>query len=205
MAGALYHLGGGTPVPRELTRGPGGPGHQHAGPPSALLARAIAGIGGIEGGQIARIGFDILRPVPIAPLRLETRVLRPGRRVEQLEAVLADAASGDELMRARAWRIRAQDVALPGALGEPDAAPPAPDGLPVAPRPAFWTTPVAYFDALEWRFFHGEFDAPGPAGAWTRLRVPLVADEPTTPLEHLLVMGDAASGISATLDWQRWL
>jgi hypothetical protein len=70
---------------------------------------------------------------------------------------------------------------------------------------SFWTDEVAYKDALEWRFVEGEFDAPGPATAWTRLRVPLVAGEEPTPLERLLVMADAASGISAALDWSAWM
>ena len=51
----------------------------------------------------------------------------------------------------------------------------------------------------------GEFDAPGPATCWTRLRVPLVRGEEVAPLERMLVMADAASGISHVLDWQQWL
>jgi hypothetical protein len=60
---------------------------------------------------------------------------------------------------------------------------------------------MAYHRALDWRFASGSFNSPGPAAAWTRPCVPLVAGEPITPLQHLLVMTDAASGISAALDW----
>jgi hypothetical protein len=201
---ALYELDGDRVLPTELTRGPWDPRHQHAGPPSALLARAIEAVAGIEGGQVARIGFDILRPVPIAPLRVQARVLRPGRRVEQLEAVLSDE-DGAELMRARAWRMRSEAVPLPDGLAAPEPAPPAPAGLPVSARPSFFRHAPAYADALEWRFFAGDFERAGPAGCWTRLLVPLVAGEPPRPLERLLVMADAASGISATLDWTRWV
>ncbi|MFW3172117.1 hypothetical protein [Geodermatophilus sp. CPCC 206100] len=63
--------------------------------------------------------------------------------------------------------------------------------------------PDGQFRALEWRFARGSFNAPGPAAAWTRTRCALVAGEPMTPLQHLLVMTDAASGISAVLDWTR--
>ena len=35
--------------------------------------------------------------------------------------------------------------------------------------------------------------------------MPLVAGEETAPLERLLTMADAASGVSAALDWERWL
>jgi hypothetical protein len=71
--------------------------------------------------------------------------------------------------------------------------------------PMFFADDVAYHAALEWRFFRGTFDGPGAAGCWTRMRVPLVAGEAVTPLEHLLVMADAASGISAVLDWTRFM
>jgi hypothetical protein len=107
-------------------------------------------------------------------------------------------------MRLGAWRLRREELPLPDGLGEPDP-PPAPPTEGTSSVPAFWTEPVAYHAALDWRFVAGEFDAPGPATAWTRLRVPLVGDEPPSPLERLLVMADAASGISHVLDWTRWV
>jgi hypothetical protein len=202
---ALYlPAGGGAFTPTALTRGPWNPGHQHAGPPSALLAHAIERAAGIERGQVARIAVDILRPVPLeTTLRATARTLRGGRRVELLEATLT-TEDGTECMRARAWRIRTEAVPLPDGAAASDPPPAGPYDLPTAPRPSFWTDDVAYFEALEWRFVHGDFELPGPAACWTRLKVPLVAGVPATPLEHLLVMSDAASGISAALDWTRY-
>ena len=200
-ADALYVPEGDALVATEYTRGPWSREHQHAGPPSALLARAIEREAGIAPGQLTRIVIDILRPVPIAPLVVTARHLRPGRRVEQLEATLALAEDGTELMRANAWRMRLEDVDVPDAAEPP---PRGPEGLEVGGRPSFFVDDIAYHAALEWRFIHGVFDGPGPAACWTRMRVPLVAGEQSTPLEHLLVMTDAASGISAVLDWQRF-
>jgi Thioesterase-like superfamily len=202
----LYECDGDLFRPTGLTRGPWDPGFQHAGPPAALLARAVERAGGISPGQAGRLGYDILRPVPVAPHRVETRILRPGRNVEQIEATLTDAAGGDALMRLTAWRLRREELALPDGLGEPEPPPPLPPaGGSNSPVPAFWTEPVAYHAALDWRFVHGDFDGAGPAATWTRLRVPLVAGEPASPLERLLVMADAASGISHVLDWTRWV
>ena len=52
---------------------------------------------------IARLSFEFLRPIPLAPLELSTRITRPGRRVQALEAELH--ASGELVGRARALRI----------------------------------------------------------------------------------------------------
>jgi hypothetical protein len=182
-----------------LTIGPWDPGLQHAGPPAALLAREAERAGGIEGGQTVRLAYDILAPVPVGPLGVRATVVRPGRRVELVEAVLS-GADGRPLMRLTAWRMRVRGDG--GIEASPHPAP----ASPLESRPetaAFFTQEVAYHRALEWRFAKGTFNAPGPAAAWTRPRCALVDGEPMTPLQHLLVMTDAASGISAALDWNR--
>lgn len=198
---ALYEPRGAAFHPTELTRGPWSPGHQHAGPPAALLARAVERAGGIPGGQTTRLAYDILRPVPLAPVEVETRVLRPGARVEQIEATLT--SDGRPLMRLSAWRMRYDDSAT---VATPDAPPPPPDAAHASGFDAWpGDDEVAYRDALEWRWLSGSFSDPGPAAVWTRLKYPLVAGEEVTPLERLLVMADAASGVSAMLDWHQWL
>lgn len=199
LPSALYEPDGESWLPTGLTRGPWDPGFQHAGPPAALLAREIEAASAIPTGQTVRLSYDILRPVPVAPLRSSARVIRPGRRVELVEATLA-VEDGTPVMRATSWRMRREKVAPPGDAIRPDP-PPAP---PSCGRPGafgFWTEDVAYHRALDWRFVAGDFDVPGPATVWTRLRVALVAGEPVTPLQRLLVMADAASGVSAVLDW----
>ena len=197
---AFYTAAGGGYAAQALTRGPWDPGLQHAGPPSALLAREARAVSGLADGQFARLSYDILRPVPIATVTPRARVVRPGRRVEQLEATLEH--EGETLMRLVAWRIRRDAVELPGGLGEPDPPPPGPDGLPSAGLP-FYDGP-GYPDAFDWRLISGTVAEAGPAAVWTRLRVPLVEGEAIDALEHLLAMSDAASGVSATLDWRAY-
>ena len=100
----FYEPDGDRFVATELTRGPWDPGAQHAGPPAALVCREIERLEGGDGFQVARVSFEILRPVPIAPVAVEARMVRPGRSVQMIEATLRDEES--ELMLARAWRIR---------------------------------------------------------------------------------------------------
>src|SRR3954447_8103685 len=88
-----------------LTIGPWDPGFQHAGPPAALLLRSAELASGIPDGQTVCMGFDIFGPVPVAPVRVRASVVRPGRRIELIEAVL-DAGDDRPLMRLSAWRMR---------------------------------------------------------------------------------------------------
>ncbi|WP_116450723.1 thioesterase family protein [Blastococcus litoris] len=182
-----------------LTIGPWDTGLQHAGPPAALLLREAERAGAIEGGQTVRMAYDIFAPVPVGEVFLRSSVVRPGRRIELVETVLT-AADERPLMRLSAWRMRtrADGAASEVPAEHPAAAAPDDSREEVA---AFFTADVAYHRALDWRFPTGSFNSPGPASAWTRPRCTLVAGEPMTPLQHLLVMADAASGISAQLDW----
>ncbi len=194
MPDAFYELDGELLIPTELTRGPWDPGAQHAGPPSALVARAIERCEPREGMRIGRVTLDILRPVPIAPLSVRAELVRPGRSVELLEAVLS--GPGGELMRARAWRVQAGELRL-------DEADPPPPGPETAVEGEFFATgqKLGYHTAMEYRFVTGSFLEQGPATVWMRPRVPLVAGEETTPLERVFITADSGNGVSAALDW----
>jgi hypothetical protein len=199
VTGAFYEPRDGQLVPSELTRGPWDPNAQHAGPPSALIARALEGCEAREGMRIGRIAIDILGPVPLAPLTVDARVVRPGRSVELLEATLA--GPDGQLMRASAWRVAAGDQRLADEDGKP---PPGPEH---GKDSDFFPTgqDVGYHTAMEYRFIKGGFLVPGPATVWMRQRVPLVAGEQPSSLERLLVVADVGNGISAVLDWREFL
>jgi hypothetical protein len=195
VTGAFFSRDGERFIPSELTRGPWDPKAQHAGPPSALLGRAIERCDPRPGMRVGRITFEILRPVPLAPLTVEARVERPGRSVEMLEAALVGPEG--ELMRARGWRVQVGEVELDSA----ESPPPGPESA--EPRPFFPTgEEVGYHTAMEYRFVSGGFLEPGPATVWMRMRGALVDGERPTPLERVLVAADSGNGVSAALDWR---
>jgi hypothetical protein len=200
---AFYESDGGLFAATELTRGPWDPVAQHAGPPAALLGWAIERLPETDEFQVGRLTFEILRSVPIAPVRVQARVARPGRRVQMVEAELSDAG-GEVLMRTRGWRIRTAELDLPGEALVASQPPSPPEEGTAA---EFFPTEQehGYHSAMEIRFVAGSFLEPGPATAWLRMRQPLVAGEEPTPLQRLLVAADVGNGISAALDFRRFL
>jgi acyl-CoA thioesterase len=186
-------------APSELARGPWDPGAQHGGAPAALLARAVEGAESVVPMDVVRLTYEFLRPVPLTPLTLCTRVLRPGRRVQLLEATMRDGEQ--EVARVTALRIRRDALAVPDAEAEPP-----PHGGPEASAPiampAFEAGPTMFArDGMEVRFATGTFADVGPAFAWFRLRAPLVAGESPTPLQRLAAAGDFGNGIATAVSW----
>lgn len=111
MAEAFYVADGDRFLPQAWTRGPWGPDAQHAGPPAALVGRAVERLGPVGGMRVARFTMEVLRPIPIRPLRVEAEVVRPGRRVAYARAALADDEGTVAL--AGAWLIRPSEDLVP--------------------------------------------------------------------------------------------
>ncbi len=203
MEGAFYESDGDGFIASELTRGPWDPGAQHAGPPSALLGREIERLGDGDGFQVGRVTLEILKSVPIGSVRVEAEVVRPGRSVQMVEATLRDG-DGEALMRARAWRLRTVPIEIPDEVPTTPAPPPGPES---GSWPEFFATgqDTGYHTAMDWRSVGGGFLEPGPATVWMRMGCELVAGEEPTPLQRTLVAADVGNGISAVLDWSRFV
>ncbi|MGZ4189513.1 MAG: thioesterase family protein [Actinomycetota bacterium] len=196
---AFYVAEGDAFIATEWTRGPWDPRAQHAGPPSALIGRAIERLDP-PGLQVARFTIEILKPVPIARLLVDVRPVRTGKRVQYVQATLT--SDGVEIVRASAWRIRTAERPMPATPVEP----PPFDG-PAASRdmsPSY-VEGQGYFRAMEWRTARGAIEEPGPASVWMRMRIPLVAGEAIEPLSRVLAAADSGNGISSVVDFRTHL
>lgn len=183
----------------ELSRGPWHPDLQHGGPPIALLGRAIERVPTDVPMQVARVTVDLLRPVPIGRVRLTTEVVRAGRSAQVVQATLF---TGDKLaLRATALRVRTTALELP--ITDPRA-PALPAPVDCAPLEfPFFQTSVGYHTAMELRRARGEWGH-GAMAAWMRMRVPLLEDEPPSPLQRVLAAADSGNGVSLALDTRAW-
>jgi hypothetical protein len=180
----------------ELARGPWDPAAQHGGAPAALLMRAFERQSTSDELVLARVTYEFLRSVPLGELEVRASVLRPGRRVQLLEAAIF-STDGTEVARARALEVRRADADHTPEPARPPAGPEetVASDFSAAHRPMFGT------DAMEIRFHVGKFSVPGPSTGWFRLRVPLVEGEPTSSLQSLAAAADFGNGISAVVPW----
>jgi hypothetical protein len=204
MTDALYEPDGDRFVPTAFTTGPWDPRAQHGGAPSSLLTRAIEHVEAPGPMQIARLTFELMRPVPLTPLTITTRIVRPGRKVQLVEASLwSDEV---EVMRATALRIRSASLPVPDGSVPDEVVPGAPEQGEVLEFPnTRHDGPSFHAVACDIRFVAGGFDRPGPATAWIHLTVPVVAGEATTPMMRLAAASDFGNGLSWTLPRDRWL
>ncbi|MGO9490225.1 MAG: thioesterase family protein [Solirubrobacteraceae bacterium] len=207
---SIFVAAGERVVPTALARGPWDPRALHGGAPAALITAALERHEPQPGTQLARLGFELLRPIPFAPLRLSTYTLRPGRRVQELAAELhADLGEeGEQLIcRASALRVREVPAGLPdlpeGALARSSM--PGPDqGRPVRFGLAEDDGVSFAASAMEMRWLDDPREL-GPARVWMRLGPPLLPDQEPSPLARLAATADFGNGISASLPFASFL
>jgi hypothetical protein len=223
MSHSIFLADGELFVPTEHARGPWDPRALHGGAPAALMAAAFERIEPGAELPFARLSFEFLRPVPMAPLKLSVRMSRPGHRVQALEGELS--ADGITVCRANALRIVAVPEELPElAIAHVEHARPGTIAAPLdgqhvrfalddMERKSFAAS------AMEMRFLSGqpltgELPEQGasanhvPSGAatvWMRLRHPLLPDEPLTPLARVAATSDFGNGVAAALPFDQYL
>ena len=198
---AVYEIEGDRVMPSWYAQGPWNPQHQHGGAACALLARTLEQVPcADETMRFKRIHFDLMRGVPIAPLRTTTRIVRDGRRIQLVDVSLFDGDT--EVARASGLRMRIEPV-------NPEANLTTDEPLPFTPgEGASPTIRVAelpgFLHALNFVRADGEPDGKSSRTVWIRLHLPIVAGEETTPLVRLAATSDYTSGIASALDFQRF-
>lgn len=187
--------------PTAFALGPWTAEHLHGGPVAGLIAREAQRCEADERLRVTRLTVELVRPVSLAPISLEARLIRPGRKVQLVEVI--GRQDGIEVVLGRALRIRTADMDLPktARLNELAFAPPD-SGVPMT-----WEGVPRTFhsEGAELRFVEGGFESPGPATVWVRLRVPLLAGERPSPLERVATAADFGNGVSSPLSYGDWL
>lgn len=176
----------------DFTRSNWTPEIQHGSPPLALLTRAIEDELAGSGLRIGRLTLDILGAIPVAPLHVQTRVPRPGKRIALLTSELAAVGGTRPVARVTAWALAPSDTATVAT----DRYPPLVE-VPPTPAPAYWWDAPGYLESVH---FRNQPDDAGARVVWMTPRAGLIDDEPTTALQRLTMVVDSANGVGAALD-----
>ncbi len=172
------------------------PGEQHMAPATGILVHELERFQAREGLRIVRVSLDILGLIPGGGFTVSTRMIRPGRTIELIEATLE--AHGRTSIVARAWRLITGDTSAVAHLQEGTI--PAPEEC--IPRELSQRWPGGYISSLTGL---GDPKSGGGQGtAWLSNELEMVDGEATSPLVRLLGMVDTANGVAPRLDPQEW-
>jgi Acyl-CoA thioesterase C-terminal domain/Acyl-CoA thioesterase N-terminal domain len=205
---------GGLIAATEHARGPWDPRALHGGAVAALIVKAFERQQP-DGLSIGRLGFEFLKPVPLAGLRVSTETVRDGKRVRELGAQLTVCEDGaNEQLIGRANALLIQTV--PGGLPDPGGRLRLPGPQPIRPLPGPEHGEVIKFALNDPRLASlattgmemSWLDDPwalGPSRVWMRARRPLLPGERVTPLQTLAATADFGNGVSRELAFDDYL
>lgn len=180
-------------APTALAQGPWG-GTISGNYVGGLLGHVIDRDTGDPELQPVRLTVDLMRPVAMAPVQVQTSVVRSGRRLKLVDATMTQ--SGAVVARASALMLRRGEQPPGPRWSTPVRMPPVPPMPDPPPRRAVllvWTygsngdAPSAGLGA--WRH-------DGPKWIWTRDLGPLVAGTEQSPFTRAAVVGEMASSLT---------
>jgi hypothetical protein len=196
---AIFRVDGDSVVTSPHAAGPWDPSMQHGSPPAALAVWAAENIPTAVPMRLARVTVDLMRPVPVAPLTIESEVLREGRKIQLCAVRLL--AQGVVVVSATVLKIRMQANDLPPEAAIEPVLLPGPDQSRVEPAD-FSSSP--FVTGMSLRAARGRFGVPGPGAIWYRADRPIVLGSPVSQAMRAMVAADFCNGTSAVLDFQYW-
>jgi acyl-CoA thioesterase len=163
---------------------------QHIAPALGLLAHVVEhdhDVRRSDGLVLTRLSYDILGTVPIADVDITVEVLRKGRTIELVEAVLAHA--GRPVVRLRAWLMAQRDTSAVAGTGHPRLPPP--EELEPWDPTTVWKG--GFIATAEVRRRQVE---PGRAAIWVRVSEPLLEGEEVSRSAAVAGLLDIANGMT---------
>ncbi len=197
---AIYKVKDATAETSAFAGGPWDPKLQHGAAPSSLICWAVERLPSLIPMRVARLTVDLTRPVPVAPLTVETEIVREGKKIQLVNVRLL--ADGKEVVRATALRIRKQEQAMPSSAFCPPHDMRGPEMGRDPQQTMLSHTP--FLDGLSVRIARGAFRLPGPAAVWYRADRPIVEGAPLSPLMRATIAADFCNGTSSVLDFEDW-
>ncbi|MBI5261457.1 MAG: thioesterase family protein [Bradyrhizobium sp.] len=196
---AIYRVDGNRVLTSPDAAGPWDPGMQHGSAPASLAVWAAERVPTPVPMTVARVTIDLMRPVPLAPLTIETETLREGRKIQLCGIRLF--ADGVLVVGATVLKIKTQDLSLPPHIGEPPLELPRPEQSLVEPGDLAGSP---FVKGISLRAARGRFGRPGPGAIWFRVDKPLIEGSGISQAMRAVVAADFSNGTASTLDFRHW-
>ena len=193
---AFFTLDGDSLVPTPVACSMWSSNQMHGVAVSGALARAVqqvrddAGEAGLGELRPARVTVDLFRPATMTPCQVRIEVVRAGRRITLVDAVLTQ--DGEPVARSSTVMLRAGESA-PGEVWHPTERPGPPDeeAVPPSDEPR---VPYVHSDS-GWSQSFGDHQNGSRKASWNT-GVPIVAGEAITPFLAVAAMADGASMVT---------
>ena len=196
---AIFRIDGNNVITGPDAAGPWDPGMQHGSAPASLVVWAAERVQTPAPMSVARVTLDLMRPVPVAPLTIETEVLREGRKIQLVGIKLR--ANGALVVSATVLKIKSQTLALPDEIQDAAVELPLPEESREEDKRGI-SSPFVRCVSL--RMARGRFGVPGPAAAWFRVDKPLIEGEAISQAMRAVVAADFSNGAASALDFHKW-
>lgn len=197
MSDAVFVPEGELLIPQSSAIGPWFPGVQHGGAVAGVVARAVQRVPSAVPMVTTRLSIDMSRKVPMGPTKVETDVVRDGRRIQAIECRYV--VDGDTVGRASAMRVRVADgISVANPELDEDRIPSDPETHPVMR----WTFDGPLDFAASFDFRRTEDDQ-GRVTGWMRCEKPFVEGEPNDPNVLVAAVADMIPSGGSVLDYER--
>jgi Thioesterase-like superfamily len=187
---SFFRRSGDSLVPNDIARSMWSDDQMHGVAVSGALARTLEGRVEQEGLaelRASRVTVDLFRPASMDPCRLDAQVVRRGRRICLVHAVLTQG--GTNVARASAVFLRPSESA-PGEVWAPATRPEAPplDVVPASDEPR-----VPFFhSSAGWSQKFSEHRDSSRKASWNTA-LPVVSGEKVTPFQAAASVADGGS------------
>jgi hypothetical protein len=195
----IFSVDGNRVVTSPGAAGPWDPRMQHGSAPAALVVWAAEAIPTAVPMHVARVTIDLMRPVPVAPLTIESDVLREGRKIQLCGIRLK--ADGVVVVSASVLKIKQQTAELPPEIADLRVHLPGPNLCMVEPG-NLASSP--FVRSISMRAARGRFGQLGPGAIWFRVDHPLIAGSAVSQAMRAVVASDFSNGTSPALDFTKW-
>ena len=165
---------------------------QHMAPATGVLVHEMLNFQPRDDMRLARVSLEIHGLIHAGEFEINTRMIRPGRTIELIEAEMV--TNGRTSIVARAWRLATGDSSA--VAGSEDARVPGPQEC--EPYDAVSQWPGGYIRGVEMRAAAGH--RPGKGIVWLRNPFSLVDGVSSPDMVRLLGMVDTANGVAPRSD-----